>query len=694
MPEGAWVVLGGAGFVGSAVRARLHAEKGAVSVLDVVRPRELLPGESYLACDLRTDQAALPPGHVVLAFGRSMPRPVRPWTLVLDNALTTARLGRALAGRDATLLSSVEVYGRAPGPLAEETEAELPVSQAALDEWVAAAWEAAAEPVSPHRSVQLCRALSDLDPSGRWVYGVSKLAQEKLLERAVGVGHLTVLRLANVIGQDQHRVVGRMVESMLAGVPCSVTRSVRGFVSVEDVARVVALRPGPGTFNVSAGCRTIRDVALTLGTALGVVPDIVERDAPADDSCGEVDGDRLSRLVGGYQPLDEALERCARDVQRSPGPMFPTPLRVVIPPRPHRPDLVVDRIAACLWSGSLRGGRWSLELAERLSERLGLGPDRRVLLTSSGTTALRLALWAAAGPPAPGAVALCPAYTFHATAEVLRQLGWTVRLLDVDPWTWTLDPELVAAEVTDPDVRVVVAVDALGNPADYARLRLVCGAAGVPLVADSAPSLGAVHDGRAVGAQADAHAFSMSFAKTVSGAGSGGAVVVGVDADLSAAPNWLRSSVMTEPSAVAALDQLEVVDELVGRRATVARIYREALLGRPGFSAQHVRPGDGHALVHWAMRVPPAVGRDRLAARLAAEGVQSKPYYEPLLERATRSLPVTSALHREALALPMSSELSVDEAERVATAAARSLRDLVSERGQVPVQQRTGDVTA
>jgi dTDP-4-amino-4,6-dideoxygalactose transaminase len=137
-----------------------------------------------------------------------------------------------------------------------------------------------------------------------------------------------------------------------------------------------------------------------------------------------------------------------------------------------------------------------------------------------------------------------------------------------------------------------------------------------------------------------------------------------------------------------------VLDELVARRATVARIYREALLGRPGFSAQHVRPGDGHALVHWAMRVPPAVGRDRLATRLAAEGVQSKPYYEPLLEPAPRSLPITAALHREALALPMSSELSVDEAERVATAVTRSLRGLASERGLVPAQRPAGTVTA
>ncbi len=60
-------------------------------------------------------------------------------------------------------------------------------------------------------------------------------------------------------------------------------------------------------------------------------------------------------------------------------------------------------------------------------------------------------------------------------------------------------------------------------------LRAAC--AGVPLVADSAAALGALAQGLPVGTQADAHAYSMSFAKTVSAGGSGGAVVLPADGD-------------------------------------------------------------------------------------------------------------------------------------------------------------------
>ncbi len=75
--------------------------------------------------------------------------------------------------------------------------------------------------------------------------------------------------------------------------------------------------------------------------------------------------------------------------------------------------------------------------------------------------------------------------------------------------------------------------------------------------------------------------------------------------------------------------------------------------------------------MHWVARFA-GVDRDRLAKKLDALGIGTKPYYAPVLHRLPWSavaegtdLPVTDVLHDEALALPMSSELSVGEAERV-----------------------------
>lgn len=669
-----WVVVGGAGFVGSACCRRLRQHGQTPVVVDLQAPPEH-PGLA-VCTDLLTEDVVLPAGRVLFAAGRSLPRPVRPWTLALDNVLATARLLPQLADREVTLLSSVEVYGSAPGPLHEDTPPRLPGGAGPLETWCDRAIDAAAEPCPPHRVVQLCSDLAELDPSGRWVYALSKAAQEIVLRRAVRPERLTVLRVANVVGRGQWRLVGRLVEAALAGSRVRLTDTVRSFLSVEELARVVAAVPGPGVFNAASGTLPLAEVARLVGAELGRTPTLLLVPPPADDSCGVVDAQRLAAAVGGLEDLRAALQRCTRELAAAPTPMFTPPLPVVLPPRPERPDVVVERIAASLWSGRLRNDRWAERLTDTLHKTLGLDAGRRVVLANSGTNALRLAVTAVVGSAATGAVAACPAYTFAATAEVLRQLGYAVRLVDVHPGTWTLDPDRLAGALADGAVRVVVAVDALGNPCDYARLVSVCRRAGVPLVADSAPALGSRHAGLPVGTQADAHAFSMSFAKVVSGGGSGGAVVVPADADLHSTENWARSAAMTEPSAIVALDNVAALEELIARRHRVAEVYDAAL---PGLRLipQQVFAGNRHSFVHWVLRVDPHIGRDRLAAGLAAEGVGTKPYYDPLagrLEAGSGPLPVTAGLHAEALALPMSSELSVDDAERVAAAVVRVLR--------------------
>src|SRR5438128_2542199 len=144
-------------------------------------------------------------------------------------------------------------------------------------------------------------------------------------------------------------------------------------------------------------------------------------------------------------------------------PLFRPPLPVVVPPRPVRPELVLQRQWEALFSGAVKhGNRWTTELTGRLGEELRT--DRRVLVTASGTAALRIMVAATAGPARPGDVAVLPAFTFPATAEILRQLGYRLRFADVDDRSWTLDPAAVARALAPGDVRLVLAVDTFGNP--------------------------------------------------------------------------------------------------------------------------------------------------------------------------------------------------------------------------------------
>jgi len=639
-------------------------------------------GVDWVERDVLADDAELPSGHVVMALGSGSPRPRWTWTLPLDSAVTTAHVSPYLSGRDVTLVSSVEVYGRASGPLAEQVSPVLPWRTEALDRWREDAMTAAAGPCPPWRVARLCRSLAEGDPSTRWVYAAAKLIQEAIVRATVPAHRLTVLRLANTFGIGQERVVMRLIRRALAGRELCVTSSVRSFVAVEDLGRLVLGGLGPGTFNVGGDAVALTELASAIRRLCGSDAGIKVAEPPADDNCGEVDTSRLADAGFAVEDVFAALPRLAGALAESP-PLFAPALPVVVPPRPARPDVLADRQQACLWTGRTKAGnRWSRELADRLAQRLEI-EDERLLVTTSGTDALRLAVVATAGPAEPGEAAAVPSFTFPATAEAVAQLGYEVRFVDVDPQTWTMDAADLERVVADSAVHVVVAVDTFGNPVDYDDLRTICRARGVPLVADSAAGFGSRYRDEPLGVQADSHAFSLSFAKGLTAGGAGGAVVLPPGADLG---HWTRSKLMHELHAVSALDQLEVFDDLLERRAAVARVYAEAVAGCAQVDVQHVRGGNRHSYVHWVLRVPAAV-RPRFMTALHELGIGTRDYFRALHRiswRSDRLLPVTARLHDEVVALPMSSELTVEDADRVAVGLDLALRRTAIQRDEEP----------
>ena len=683
-----FVLFGGSGFVGRAVAAELLSAGRDVILVDRRPPPEdlLARGARWAEADvLAGELPELPPGPAAILLGSSDPRPVWPWMLPVSNAVATARIVPALAGRPVTLLSSIEVYGSAPAPLREDTEPRLPWTTGQVDRWCDQAAALAAAPCPPWQAAPAGRALAAADPSGRWVYALSKLAQERLVLRGCGADRVRILRLANVYGIGQERFMSRLIRKALAGLPLPVTEATRTFVPVGDVARIVAGDLPAGVYNVGGEPAGLAEVAEEIRELCGSGSPLELRPAPAGDSCGVVDSARLARAGYPIMPVSPGLKEMVESLRADPRPVADPPIGVVRPPRAARPDEVGARMQAALWTGATKhGNRWSREFAAGLAAELGLGDGHTVLVTESGTAALRLAVAATAGPAAPGDAAVLPAFTFPATAEVLLQLGYRLRYADVTPGSWTLDPEQVRRALADGRARVVVCVDTFGQPCDYAALRGVCAEAGVPLVGDSAASLGSRYRGAPVATQADAHAYSMSFAKVLSAGGAGGAVVMpaAAAAALEADPaGWTRSVGMDELHAIYALDQLAVLSELVGRRNRIAALYAETVAGLDGLTAQAPVSGDEHSYVHWVMRVGTAPGRDELARRLADCGVQTKPYFRALhtvaggVPPATAvTLPVTEQLDAQVLALPMSSELTAEEAELVLMALRHELR--------------------
>jgi dTDP-4-amino-4,6-dideoxygalactose transaminase len=310
---------------------------------------------------------------------------------------------------------------------------------------------------------------------------------------------------------------------------------------------------------------------------------------------------------------------------------------------------------------------------------------------ANGTDALALAL-RALGIGAGDAVAV-PAFTFAATAEAVYHAGARPLLVDVDPQTFTLDPEALRHTVRHAaaPVRAIIPVHLYGQTAAMDEITAVAQAARATIVEDAAQAHGARDHGRRAGGLGALGCFSFYPTKNLGALGDAGAVTTN-DAALAARVRVLRDHgqqgkyVHGVIGFNARLDGLQAavlrvklrrLDQWNLRRRAVAARYRAELSDLPGIALPVVGAGREHVYHLFVVR---CAERDTLQAHLAVAGITASVHYPvPLhLQPAFASLgyrtgdfPAAEAAAREVLALPIYPELS-DEAVAAVCAAVRA----------------------
>jgi dTDP-4-amino-4,6-dideoxygalactose transaminase len=141
---------------------------------------------------------------------------------------------------------------------------------------------------------------------------------------------------------------------------------------------------------------------------------------------------------------------------------------------------------------------------------------------ASGTDALHLALRAL--NIGPGDEVITTPFTFIATTEAIGILGATPVFVDIDPRTFNLDPQRVAAAIT-PRTKVVLPVHLYGQPCDMEALLEIAGQHGLWVVEDCAQAFGATYRGKRVGSFGVAGCLSFFPSKNLGCFGDGGMVV-------------------------------------------------------------------------------------------------------------------------------------------------------------------------
>lgn len=162
-------------------------------------------------------------------------------------------------------------------------------------------------------------------------------------------------------------------------------------------------------------------------------------------------------------------------------------------------------------------GSFTKKCASWMEERFGA---RRVLLTTSGTSALEMA--AALCNLEPGDEVILPSYTFSSTATAFVGQGARLKFIDIRPDTMNLDETLVEAAIT-PKTKVIVPMHYAGVSCE---MNAICDLArdhGLYVVEDAAQGVMSTYHGQALGTIGDFGCFSFHETKNYS-MGEGGAV--------------------------------------------------------------------------------------------------------------------------------------------------------------------------
>jgi dTDP-4-amino-4,6-dideoxygalactose transaminase len=207
---------------------------------------------------------------------------------------------------------------------------------------------------------------------------------------------------------------------------------------------------------------------------------------------------------------------------------------------PDVTQLEEDAILSAMRSGWIAPLGPDVDAFEReLAERVGVAHG---VALSSGTAALHLGLLTLG--VGRGDIVVTSTMTFAATTNAIIYTGAEPFFVDADPATGNMDPGLLREALTTlrvagERVAAIVPVDLLGKAADYTSILAIADEFDVPVLADAAESLGAMHNGKAAGSFGRASIVSFNGNKIMTT--SGGGMLLTDDAEIASRVRYLAT---------------------------------------------------------------------------------------------------------------------------------------------------------
>lgn len=303
-------------------------------------------------------------------------------------------------------------------------------------------------------------------------------------------------------------------------------------------------------------------------------------------------------------------------------------------------------------------------LEEKLAAFVGVG---HCISVANGTDALQIALMAIG--VGPGDEVITPGFSYIATAETVALLGAKPVYVDIDPFTYTLDPALLEAAIT-PRTKAIIPVSLFGQCADFKRINAIADRHGVTVIEDAAQSFGATYNGRRSCGLTRIACTSFFPSKPLGCYGDGGALFTNDDElavvlrQIARHGQSLRyhhvrvgvNSRLDTLQAAILLPKLEVFSEELERRQIIADRYSALLQERGIHTTPLVEVGNTSAWAQYTVRV---AERDKVRQALSDADIPTAVHYpiplnrQPAVADSSAHLPVGDQMANEVLSLPM-----------------------------------------
>ena len=318
---------------------------------------------------------------------------------------------------------------------------------------------------------------------------------------------------------------------------------------------------------------------------------------------------------------------------------------------------------------------------------------KHAAVLNSGTAAIHLALIILGVQR--GDEVIASTFTFAATINPIVYLGATPILVDSEPGTWNMDPEILHNTIKDRILKgtkpkAIIPVHLYGMPANMSEIIRIADMYEIPVIADSAEALGSRFRGKPIGSFGKLAVLSFNGNKIITT--SGGGALLSDDEELIVkarflatqardnAPHYQHSNIgynyrMSNLLAGVGRGQLEVIEDRVRQRRNVHFFYKEILRQYEGITFLD-EPDESYFSNHWltAILIDPAkTGRTRefLQTELGIMNIESRPLWKPMhLQPVFSSCPAylngnSEKLFNQGMCLPSGSNMSIYDLERI-----------------------------